>query len=280
MRRFPFGAFLSVALLLAGSATAEEIVDQHNDPATTVSYSCGTPPIADAAIRQSFVPTVSPLTAVELRLRIGAQFPADGIETVARIRTGTPTGDVLGETSTLLSGPRTKDEQVMVRFAFDAIEVTPGATYVIEWVTPPSTIVSWSGTGNDPYASGTAYTCIGSVWPGGTTDLNFTTYSETVEEEPAADEEDLCRSLCDKVSRCRGWRRCVIVHLIAACRSMHRGHRTAAFHQLEAFRFKLRMFGRCGDGCNDAEIDADVTALMERLSDRQHRAKRHHRRCR
>jgi len=111
--------------------------------------------------------------AIDLRLRFGNGFPADGINGSVRIREGSPTGQVRGTSTSFVVGPHTFPEQQLVPFDFAAIQVTPGQLYVIEFVTPQegSRIWSWLYTSNNPYTFGNLFNCDG--LPGINTDFNF-----------------------------------------------------------------------------------------------------------
>lgn len=165
-------------LILATSVFAQGVVDQQNDPTAAIGFGCGSPtPILNGTVLQSFVPGQDSLIAVELRLQAGSAFPSGGTVTTARIRDGSSTGTVLGTTTASVAGPLSQGTQLLVRFDFAKISLVPGNTYLIEWVTPPTTELTWVGTSSDPYAAGTAYSCSGNVWPGGLADLNFITYA-------------------------------------------------------------------------------------------------------
>ena len=145
------------------------IEDQINDPATSMSYS------DTGSLFQSFTPTGSRLMAVDLRFLPGVSFPVAGIDATINIRSDSPAGAVLGSSTTSIPDPA--GSEVLVRFDFAMpIGLTPGATYVIEWLpTSPSgsDVLSWMGRDDDPYAGGTAFDPAGTPVP--TDDFNFVT---------------------------------------------------------------------------------------------------------
>jgi hypothetical protein len=183
-------------LLISANAFAQGVVDQQNDPATTTGFGCGSPtPILNATVQQSFVSAQDTLIAVELRLQAGSAFPSGGTVTTARIRDGSSTGTVLAEATASVAGPLSQGTQMLVRFDLGTLSVKPGNTYLIEWVTPPTTELTWVGTTTDPYPAGTAFSCSGNVWPGGTADLNFVTYAP--EPPPPPSEEPTCAEMLE-----------------------------------------------------------------------------------
>ncbi len=241
-------------LALATAAIAQGVVDQQNDPSGGSGFGCGSPPILNQSIRQGFVPTVDNLIAVELRLQAGSAFPAGGTTVTARILVpGTPPTE-LGVTTASVAGPLAQNTQVLVRFDFAQISLTAGSTYLIEWVTPPTTTLTWVGKGGDPYPAGTAHSCSGNVWPVAGTDFNFLTYyavppppppeeppaeeppaEEPPAEEPPAEEPPTCASLLDDLR--------------------------AAVADLELSKFKRCVLGRLLDGAERAlELEKPKTA--------------------
>ena len=120
------------------------IPDQVSDSFYTISKSYGFNP-GLAHLTQSFVPSVSPLVAVDLRLIAGVNFPPGSAVTSIRIRSDSPDGPVLENSSvaTVVEGPLASNTEVWVRFFFDApLAVTPGETYYLEWDTPSNTVLS------------------------------------------------------------------------------------------------------------------------------------------
>src|SRR6185503_10818565 len=107
--------------------------DQVNDPVSSTGYGCGS---GGQSLFQGFTPSASVLGAVELRLRAGGSFPAQGVTTSIRIRSQAPTGTVIGSASvTLAYRPVSTSE--LVRFVFGSpLRLTPGSLYVIEWLSP------------------------------------------------------------------------------------------------------------------------------------------------
>lgn len=247
-------AIAPLALLtLATGALAQGVVDQQNDPAGGSGFGCGATPILNGTIHQGFVPAVDNLVAAELRLQAGSGFPAEGATTTARIRDGSSTGTVLGEATASVAGPLSQNTQVLVRFDFTQITLVPGNTYLIEWVTPSTTVLTWVGANTNPYAAGTAYSCSGNAWPGGATDFNFVTYAAEVVEEPAEEEPPTCASLLEDLRTAvadlelHKFKRCVMDRLLdGAQREMDRGRPKAANVLVLALEYQLRVLARLG----------------------------------
>jgi len=148
--------------------------DQVNDIATGTSYGCGTTP---GALFQSFKPGLNPLTAVKLRLRAGGGFPAGGINSTVKIRADSPSGTVIGTAVTYVHD--SNSTEVFYYFPVP-IGVTAGNTYVIEWTSTDSRILTWMGNdagSPNSYPAGQMYVCTGIADPQ-STDLIFTTYTE------------------------------------------------------------------------------------------------------
>ncbi|MHC4849058.1 MAG: hypothetical protein ACYTEG_11470 [Planctomycetota bacterium] len=137
-------------LVFAGLAQAQEVVDQQNDPTTTKSFSCGKTPILNKSILQSFVPAQDNLSAVEIRVRAGDSFPSTDQTVTIRVRAGATDGTVLGESSATVPANQQFLAQVVVRFEFSNVALTPGDTYFIEWDTPSSGILTWMGSTTMP----------------------------------------------------------------------------------------------------------------------------------
>jgi len=234
-----------VALLaLAGFARAEEVVDQKNDPVSTDSYHCGAPPILNKSISQSFVPAQDNVTAVELRLRAGTAFPSTDFKTTIRIRAGSPTGTVLAESSAEVPASQANLAQVLVRFDFDDVALTPGDTYLLEWDTPDNTILSWMGADDeDRYSAGTAYSCAGTVWKGGITDFSFITYA-TVESADAGGLDGLA-AMVEKMTSGRTESR-LLRYLSIAAYYQDRGRLGRAAIRLRIFQVRVRVYVRIG----------------------------------
>jgi len=134
----------------------EVVPDQVNDVPASISIGCGNPP--DGNLFQSFTPSASSLTAVDLRLRAGGDFPDEGYSTTINIRSGTPSGTILGTATTLVLPP-TIGNQLMVNFEFSPpLEVTLGQTYVVELISPNQAILGWMVDG-DTYFDGNAFGC-------------------------------------------------------------------------------------------------------------------------
>ncbi|MCH8331346.1 MAG: DUF4382 domain-containing protein [Bacteroidetes bacterium] len=146
----------------------------------STSFGCGD---TGLSLYQSFTTTASSLLAVEPRFRTGEDFPTAGVDTTVKIRTDSPTGTVLGTAMASIPGPQLAGAQLLVRFNFSpAITVTPGDTFVIEWVSPASagedadTILTWMGRTDNPYGQGNMFGCTGT--PVLDNDLNFRTFSQ------------------------------------------------------------------------------------------------------
>jgi hypothetical protein len=264
-------------LLMAAGALGQGVVDIEHDPESATGYGCGTDIILNGTILQEFVPSKDTLIAVELRLQAGDAFPDDGYTTTARIRAGSSTGTVLVEATADVAGPMSVGEQVIVRFDFDTLSVTPGDKYLIEWVTPSTSILTWVGktdTGGG-YADGGMCSCSGNPWPIADTDLNFITYAEeeVVEEAPTSEEptseepttepscEDLLAELHAAVDELGLSRRAFKKFdgiLDKAGRYMEKDKERSARAMLKAFDGLVRVYARFG-----VIADEDAEALLD-----------------
>ena len=149
-------------------------VDQHNDPDTGLTSSCGNN--SNGSNYQGFTPNASPLVAAELHYRFGGGFPAEGASATVKIRQGGPSGTVLGSATTHVSGPRPVGSKHLVQFNFPAIAVIPGELYIIEWALQQGPMLwSWFATEGNPYPGGTAYGCTGVPVPD--RDFSFLTFA-------------------------------------------------------------------------------------------------------
>ncbi|HEX5137276.1 MAG TPA: hypothetical protein VFY93_09905 [Planctomycetota bacterium] len=250
-------ASLAVALMASG-AFAQGVVDQQNDPSGGSGFGCGSPPILNGTVHQGFVPSTDNLVAVELRLMAGSAFPSGGTTTTARIRDGSSSGTVLGEATASVSGPLSANTQILVRFDFTEISLTAGNTYLIEWVTPPTTELMWVGQGGDPYPAGTAYSCSGNTWPVSGTDFNFVTYAAepepTTTDTPAPTEEPGCGSYLDKLREqvdelglTSKYKRCSLERLLdAAEKHLAKGKAKAASANVFALECQVRVLAKLG----------------------------------
>ena len=254
----------AVALcLLTTGALAQGVVDQENDPTASSGFGCGTDVILNGTVLQSFVPAEDTLIAVTLRLKVGTAFPANGYTSTIRVLEGSSSGTVVAQATALVDGTLNAGDQVLVRFDFATADVVPGDTYLIEWTTPPTTVLTWVGASGDPYADGTAYSCSGNVWPVTGTDFNFITWAE----EPVVDTTsslscaEMLQALRDEVdaldlNRCAKKR--LDRHLrLAACR-LERGKAKSAYALVGAFEHQVRIVARFG-----ALDEADAEALIE-----------------
>jgi hypothetical protein len=259
-------ASLAVALMASG-AFAQGVVDQQNDPSGGSGFGCGSPPILNGSVHQSFVPSADNLVAVELRLMAGSAFPSGGTTTTARIRDGSSSGTVLGEASASVAGPLSANTQVLVRFDFTQISLTAGNTYLIEWVTPPTTELMWVGQTGDPYPSGTAYSCSGNVWPVSGTDFNFVTYAAAPEPTTSeAPDGDSCGTLLEKLrdqvdelGLTSKYKRCSMSRLLdAAEKHFDAGKAKAASANVLALECQMRLLAKVG-----AISDDQAAAILE-----------------
>lgn len=142
------------------SITQLELLDQVNDFTTGISYGCG----GAGHLYQSFIPSNSYLSAIDLLFRAGGEFPADGYHTTIKILYDNPNGELLGETTVFVPGPISGGTELMVHFAFsEPILLIPGETYIIEWITPPEggIVLTWMGADTNPYPNGNAFGCTG-----------------------------------------------------------------------------------------------------------------------
>ena len=106
-----------------------------------------------------------------------------GYNTTIKIRSGTSDGTVLATATTLVPGPQRVGAQPLAYFEFlSPIQVTPGETYVIEWIPPGDKILTWMAAEGDPYSGGTAFGCTGVAIP--QEDFIFTTYLTSSPLEP------------------------------------------------------------------------------------------------
>jgi hypothetical protein len=264
---------LALAIMATG-ALAQGVVDQQNDPAGGSGFGCGVTPILNGTIHQGFVPALDNLVAVELRLQAGSAFPAGGTTTTARIRDGSSTGTVLGQATASVAGPLSQNTQVLVRFDFTQITLVPGNTYLIEWVTPPTTELTWVGANTNPYAAGTAYSCSGNAWPGGATDFNFVTYAAEVVVEEAPQEPPTCEALLEQLREAVSglglskFKQCAMDRLLdGAQRELARGKPKAACTLVLALEFQVRILSRIGVIPEDAargilDLAADFRACI------------------
>jgi hypothetical protein len=278
----PRAATIALAVsFLATGALAQGVVDQSNDPASTAGFGCGTDIILNGTIHQSFVPAMDNLIAVELRLQAGSSFPSEGATLTARVRADSSTGQVLSEATASVAGPLTVGTQGLVRFDFEPLSITPGNTYVIEWVTPTTNTLTWVGSNSNPYSAGTAFSCSGNAWPGGTTDFNFITYAAAVvEEAPEAPEAPEAEPTCEerlarlraavddvpagKVARAR-----MAKILDLAIRKLERGKPHAAAALVRVFEVKVRFlmrFDAIPEGYGEALV-AEAEAVRACLRD-------------
>ncbi len=188
-------------LLLASPTFAQGVVDQENDPTPTTSVGCGTDPILTKTLGQTFVPDADSLVAVALRLRTGADF-TDGDEATIRIFDADGS-TVVDDVTVAVYGPADANGDILVRFDFDEVAVTPGDTYLLQWSTPSTAIFTWAASssgpsdGTGPYADGNIKSCSGNDWPIANMDCNFITYA--AEDVVATKTEPTCEERLKKL---------------------------------------------------------------------------------
>ncbi|MFW9835028.1 MAG: LamG-like jellyroll fold domain-containing protein [Candidatus Thorarchaeota archaeon] len=147
--------------------------DQSNLLTTGLSIGIGLP----GSLYQSFVPTENSMIATSIRLRAGGTFPDIGLESSINIRSGSCNGPVLATASEYINGPLYSGQQIDKLYRFpDGVDLTPGETYFIEWISPPEggTYLSWMASDQNPYPDGSAYGVLGT--PIDNTDFVFATY--------------------------------------------------------------------------------------------------------
>lgn len=247
-RAFPALAALFAALcFLSTPALAQGVVDQSNDPANPGAYSCGSPQIGNGTLVQTFVPAADNLIAVELRLQAGPSFPSTGLTTTVNLRAAD--GTLLQSVNASIAGPLASQTQQMVRFDFQPVSLTPGATYQIEWVTDPGggLVIGWNGVTTDPYAAGTGYSCTGSAWFSGMMDYNFVTYAAAAETSESTCKEKIEALLArveelESAGKLRRRKAHVLkATLRGACHFLDRGRPRLAWFKLRLFRFQVRL---------------------------------------
>jgi hypothetical protein len=148
------------------------VPDQVNDSGTPdTSHSCANP--GGGALAQSFTPTASILSAIDLRFACGAGFPVNGYTPTINLRSGNASGTILGSATTLV--PSAPCNQ-LVRFVFSpAIQIISGAPYFIEWMSSGPAIMSWMQ--GPAYSGGQMYSICGATpIPDANLDLSFITY--------------------------------------------------------------------------------------------------------
>lgn len=154
------------------------VPDQINDVIPDTAWECF--PSGTFSLNQSFTPQVSPLVAIDLLFWKAGNFPDSGYSTTIRIRSNSISGSILGESTVFIL----EDDLPMIRFHFfPEIQVIPGNTYVIEWITPSpeQQIIHWASA-QDSYEGGRAYGCLGNpIIP--EADFIFITYSIINTEE-------------------------------------------------------------------------------------------------
>lgn len=165
--------------LLASTALAQGTVDQENDPTPTTAVGCGADPILTKTLGQTFVPDADALVAVALRLRTGPDFTS-GDQTTVRVLDAAG-NTVVDDVTVAVTGTPDADGYILVLFEFSEVSVTPGDTYLIQWVTPSTAIFTWAATTDNPYADGNIKSCSGGDWPLEDWDCNFITYAPAAE---------------------------------------------------------------------------------------------------
>lgn len=184
---------LAIAAAIAIAATgvaaqgAPGIEDQRNTPTTGTTSGCGT---SGASLFQSLTPRGADVVAIDLLMRAGGSFPADGAMLRIALRDGGPAGAVVATADAFVAGPLLPGTAIAPRFVFaSAASVRPGASYVIEMMSPApagvpaATIASVFAADGDPYPRGTAFGCSGVAIPD--RDYSFVTYTSSLEPPPA-----------------------------------------------------------------------------------------------
>jgi hypothetical protein len=156
-----FSAQVSTFTATGGQSYVKNFVLQTTGPLTLDQYNDtdegSTASNQGGSLWQSFTPTASSIAAVRLRLRAGGSFPAGGHTSEVRIRAGSPAGQLLGTATESVPGPQATGSTVEVTHTFTtALALTPGDTYVIEWVSPDPAILTWFFSTQNPYAGGSS----------------------------------------------------------------------------------------------------------------------------
>ncbi len=161
-----------LALSTTSAAFGHGSRDQVNDVLSTGSVDCGG---YGRSLYQTFLPSRRLLASVDLWFRAGREFPATG--TTLRIAIQTEAGPArraLAEASAFVPGPAAYLETRLVHFDFDPPAVLePEGLFLIEWVATPGWILSWFLRIDNPYANGTAVSCLSEPMP--KFDFNFVT---------------------------------------------------------------------------------------------------------
>ena len=153
-------------------------VDQINDAAWVASYGRGIG--LGGSLFQSFTPSVSTLSAVVLDLSKGGSFPVTGLVNEIKIRHGTYDGPEVGSAVAFIPGSSGSYPRIQVRYDFHMpLTLTPGETYVIEWISPlqGSAYLKWNYADGNPYAGGMILFNDGSPSPD--EDFLFATYDSS-----------------------------------------------------------------------------------------------------
>jgi hypothetical protein len=137
---------------------------------------CGPRSVDQESLYQSFTPTRSSLAAVSLGLVLTpGRVDGDVYPATINIREVSPDGPIIGTTTVDVTP--LNNEETLFRFS-SPIPVTPGGTYVIEWITPSMEddyILGWAQFRDNPYPDGNMFGCSGIPDEG--SDLIFTTYA-------------------------------------------------------------------------------------------------------
>ena len=148
-------------------------IDQSNIVDTGTSWSCVIGAPADCSLYQSFTPSSSSLTRVDLYLRPGGSFPGT-FQNEIRILQGSPAGTEIARASTNVTS-----SGVATYVFMPPLILNPENEYVIQWVNPPGssgTILSWLAATTDTYPRGQAFGTNGApISPAN--DFLFTTYA-------------------------------------------------------------------------------------------------------
>jgi hypothetical protein len=149
-------------------------IDQINDATPYGSHGMGIG--WPGSFFQSFTTSTTSLGAIVLGLTPGGAFPDSGVINEIKIRHNTPDGPVLATGVTIIPGPLSTNIDVRYQI-MEPIALTPGDTYVIEWISPleGGSFLKWRVADGDPYSGGTAINSDYIPYEG--EDFRFSTYN-------------------------------------------------------------------------------------------------------
>jgi hypothetical protein len=173
-RRWILAPVMVLALTATSTAFGDDSRDQVNDVVSTGSVDCGG---YGRSLFQAFVPSRRLLASVDLWFRAGQAFPAAGTTLQIAVQTEVaPTRKPRAEATAFVPGPAAYMETRLVHFEFQPPAVLePEGPFLVEWVTVPGWIMSWFLRTDDPYANGTAISCLSQPMP--KFDFNFVTWT-------------------------------------------------------------------------------------------------------